>query len=56
MKKNPTFIIEIKSTQHESWQGVITWVDESKTKSFRSALELMRMLDSAIQNEDKEKK
>lgn len=52
MKKKPTFIIEIKSTEHESWQGVITWVDENKTQTFRSALELVRMLDSVIQNKD----
>lgn len=51
MKKNPTFIIEVKSTQHESWQGTIDWVDQNKKDTFRSALELMRMIDSVIQKE-----
>lgn len=47
-KKNPTFIIEVKGTEHESWQGSVVWVDKNKTDTFRSALELIRMIDSAI--------
>lgn len=44
-----TFIIEIKSTKHQTWQGVLTWVEEQKTEPFRSTLELLRLLDSAVE-------
>lgn len=29
-----TFIIEIKSTKHQTWQGVLTWVEEKKRSHF----------------------
>ena len=47
-RKNPSFVIDIKSTEHGSWQGVLRWINEDKQVPFRSALELIRLLDSAI--------
>ena len=32
---------------YETWQGQVTWAEKNKTVSFRSALELMRLLDEA---------
>ena len=51
-----TFVIQVLNNQHATWQGTVTWVDKDETKEFRSALELIRLLDSAIdsQNEKKE--
>ena len=46
--KDKTFVIEIKDTQNATWQGTITWTQENKKVAFRSSLELMRLLDSAI--------
>lgn len=43
-----TFIVEVKSQENHSWQGKVTWVDEKKSKNFRSALELMKIVDSAL--------
>lgn len=43
-----TFIIEIKSCQNETWQGSVSWVEGKKKQSFRSALELLKLMDSAI--------
>ncbi len=53
-----TFVIQVINNQHATWQGTVTWVDKDETKEFRSALELIRLLDSAIdsQNEKKEEK
>lgn len=51
-KENPTFIIEVKSCKHNTWQGILTWVDEQKKQPFRSTLELLRLLDSTIPKED----
>lgn len=43
-----TFIIRVQHRQHSSWQGLITWVDENKTIPFRSALELIKLIDGAL--------
>lgn len=48
-KKNEkgTFLVKILFRQKETWQGQVTWAEENKTVSFRSALELLRLLDEA---------
>lgn len=47
-----TFIIRVEQRQHSSWQGRITWVEEGKTENFRSALELIKMIDGALDGEE----
>ncbi len=47
MKKR-TFIVEINDTQSHSWQGNIEWVQEGRKQSFRSVMEMLRLMDSAI--------
>ena len=46
-----TFIIRVEQRQHSSWQGRVTWVEEGKTENFRSALELLKMIDGALVTE-----
>ena len=46
-----SFIINILQQQNARWQGTITWVDENKTQNFRSALELIRLIDSTMDGE-----
>lgn len=46
-----SFVVEIKSQENHSWQGTITWVECRKTENFRSALELIRLMDSAVSGE-----
>lgn len=43
-----TFLIRVQHRQHSSWQGEITWVDGRKKEYFRSALELVRLIDGAL--------
>ena len=50
--ENKTFIVEIKNNQHNTWQGPIKWIEENKQESFRSALELIRLIDSIVKKED----
>ncbi len=47
-----TFIVRVQHRQHSSWQGRVTWVDQDKTVFFRSELELMKLIDGAL-NEKK---
>lgn len=50
-KKNETFIVKIVDSQNATWQGSVTWVDEHKEQCFRSALELLRLIDGALSND-----
>lgn len=43
-----TFIIHVKYRQNATWQGEVIWADKKKKKCFRSALELLKMIDSAL--------
>ena len=45
-----TFELRVLFRQHTSWQGVITWREGKKEQSFRSVLELMILMDSALRN------
>ena len=46
-----SFIVESKCVQNHTWQGVVTWVEQKKKVPFRSALELIKLLDSAVGSE-----
>lgn len=51
-----SFVVEIKCQENHTWQGSIQWVEGRKKENFRSALELIRLMDSvlsAAQSEDK---
>jgi len=43
-----TFVIRILFRQHTSWQGSVTWVETKGEQTFRSVLELILLMDSAL--------
>ena len=43
-----TFIVKIDHCQHGSWQGQVIWAEENRSERFRSALELMKLMDEAV--------
>ena len=45
---NGTFIIQILDQQYDSWQGILTMIENNEKKSFRSTLELIRLIDNAL--------
>ena len=47
-KSSNTFIVKIEFCQHETWQGKVIWAEENRTERFRSALELIRLMDEAM--------
>lgn len=55
MKKKQTFIVEISDIQNQSYQGEIEWVQGHKKQSFRSVMELLRLLDSAVHEAEENK-
>lgn len=46
--KRQTFILEIDGTENQSWQGRVEWIQGKNKKGFRSAMELLRLIDSAV--------
>lgn len=55
-KKTETFIIKVMDQQNATWQGSVTWVDEQREQHFRSTLELLKLIDGALEkrNDDEE--
>jgi len=43
-----TFELRVIFRQHTSWQGVIVWQERRQEQSFRSVLELILLMDSAL--------
>ena len=52
-KKQPAghgaFVIQILDQQNATWQGTVTWTDGQKTQHFRSLLELIKLIDTALE-------
>lgn len=44
-----SFLIRIQFRQNASWQGTIQWLEEKKTRVFRSELELMMLINEAAE-------
>ena len=49
MGQRATFVVKILFRQHTSWQGTVTWCEKNHEQSFRSVLELLFLIDSAIE-------
>lgn len=43
-----TFSIRVIFRQNASWQGVLTWLEGGRDQNFRSVLELILLMDSAL--------
>lgn len=46
-----TFVVRVLDMQNSTWQGTVTWTDSGKQEHFRSALELIRLIDSTLELE-----
>ena len=46
-----TFTVRILFRQNASWQGSVTWLEGKQEQSFRSALELIFLINSALEQE-----
>ena len=43
-----TFELRVIFRQHTSWQGVLRWMEQKQEQSFRSVLEMILLMDSAL--------
>lgn len=47
-----TFAIKVLFRQNASWQGTVSWLEGKLEESFRSVLELLLLIDSAVSREE----
>lgn len=52
MDSRQTFVLNIIGNQKDTWQGTLQWMQGRKKCPFRSMLELLRLIDSVISEED----
>lgn len=48
------FLITVHQQENQSWQGVLEWLDTGKKIHFRSELELLSLMQQAVQSTQKE--
>ena len=51
-----TFAVRIIFRQNATWQGSVSWLETGQEERFRSALELLKIMDSAMSDEDGKRK
>lgn len=51
-KEGTRFIVNIRFRENATWQGEVLWIDQNKQCSFRSALELLKLIDGALDFEE----
>ena len=45
-----SFLVQILDRQHESWQGVITWLADGRKKTFKSLLEFITIVEREMES------
>lgn len=50
--KEGTFVVHVNKTENDTWQGQVTWADRDEKLNFRSAMELMSIIDAALNSDE----
>lgn len=45
--KKATFVVYVKYRQNATWQGELLWVEQDTVRTFRSVLEMLKLMDNA---------
>ncbi|NCB04453.1 MAG: hypothetical protein EOM69_02900 [Clostridia bacterium] len=45
-----TFIVQVLYRRNGTWQGVLKWTDGRREQQFRSAFEMLKLMDEALAN------
>ena len=49
-----TFVVSVMYCQNATWQGTVKWLEGGRTEKFRSLLELIKLMDSTIEESQSE--
>ena len=52
--KRNNFLIRMSDTENATWQGEILWLERKETVPFRSGLEMMCLIQSAVTTQNRE--
>ena len=52
--ENQNFVVTVRSQENHTWQGTVSWVEGKRKENFRSVLELLKLIDSAVTTEIQE--
>ena len=50
---NEAFLVRVEYQENSTWQGTVTWTNRGKTMHFRSVLEMIKLIDSALEEKGK---
>lgn len=50
VSKTNTFMVQISYQRNGTWQGTVKWIEQRREEHFRSALELIRLIDDAVRS------
>ena len=50
---NEAFLVRVEYQENARWQGTVTWTNRGKTMHFRSVLEMINLIDSALEEKGK---
>ena len=53
-RNHRTFLLNIQDQQNATWQGSVTWIERQQQQNFRSALELIKLIESALEENEKD--
>ncbi len=51
-KNKGTFIVRVDGSERGTWHGRVVWAEEERTEYFRSTLELIKMMDKALEQDN----
>lgn len=52
MNRKETFVVRIIGQENATWQGRVTWLEKGETLTFRSFMELVKMIDNVIMKDE----
>ena len=50
-----TFVVRVLYHQNNTWQGEVLWAEQNEKRHFRSAIELMELMGSAMEDKGAER-
>ncbi|WP_187138293.1 hypothetical protein [Clostridium merdae] len=50
-----TFVVDVLYRKASTWQGNLHWLEGEKESAFRSEIELLSLMDSALENQKETK-
>lgn len=54
-KKDVQFAVSVRKASDGCWAGEVVWINTGRKETFRSALELIKLLDSAVSASEEDK-